>query len=1172
MNFHNLQTVAAYNARLLLRSWLFRIFFLLTFCCIILYQVIIQSNLFFPTNSGLISLSSFFPFMNAYLFTGLQVIPLIFLAGMFLTKERRLDSMDTIYYRPESNAEYVVGMAAGFVRVFVVMAVISLFLGFLLNLFASDAPLSIGIYFFYLLTLIIPALIFMLGFSFFIHSWVRNQALSILLLLIVVGAIFFYGGEIGQGIFDPFGHSLPNTFSGITGHPDLTGYLLQRLCWVFVGFGFLGFSICLFKRLSNRPVNRVRVMGIAVAFMIAGIVSGGIVYSFHAQKVSMRNVYTETYNKYNDVPKGTVVRHDISFEQQGNVMTGKSTLVIQNRTGEVLPEIVLYLNPALDVLSIEGDTRLPFERDRQVIRVQQELQPGQEVTLGVAYKGGIDERVCYLDVPDNVVFGPEDNAYLQCRYGKRFMYLDKDFTFLTPECLWYPTTLPPVNPASSYNISSDFTLYTLRVMNPGERTVVAQGDEEKTGDGLYFTNTLPLPGLSLCMGDYKKRVITVDSVRYELYLTEGQKDIFRGLEALPDSLAGLIREIREAVESRINNTYPYSSLKLIETPVTLTSFFRQEKGTSELIQPEMIFLPERGLGFWSDFKVRFGLEKKANVTFGGFEMSDLDRIRMGIRGSITYFLAEPTRMSYSRGQMFMRWFGPSALKNMSGEGSFTRNNLYYVGSMFYDYSLRFHSDDYPVINNLFMNILSARVRDYGTGVTEEEVQDYLSSHSLEEALYDRGIDPVVFHYIIKKKAKELVRRLALDNITEEEVVGFLRNYAADRRFQRIDFNQFDEDFAQVFHVRWRDILPSWYTNKRLPEFLIKDFKVQYVKSDEGDEMSENEIMLSSFGGGVFASYGGKQRASQVSLFIFNDSDVDGVITVESAVIKPRTPAKGDAVFLVGSQLDDSMLSRNYLIKAKSGKEIVTCFDEGTISLNTNLSSNIPMLLSGRVQQGMIDRKLSESARDIDYTYFLPAKNEIVVDNEDDGFRIMQSSPKKRLRDMFAKERKSKYRSAHSLSLMDGVEVLPGYMRGEESYGLAKRTHAFMMQGGGASMEWTTRIEREGEYDVYAYFPPKVHANRIDKDQMKRAMRGGSGVMVASSSMIDMNAAVKQHYRLENNGEKKEAVGEGGIQAGWVLLGRFRLTPGECKVILTDEGETDQVLLGDAIRWKYVEDK
>ena len=138
MNFYNLKVIATYNSKLLLRSWLFRVFFLLTFCWILLYQILFQANPFVSINNGLITLSSFFPYMNAYLFVGLQVIPLVFLVGMFLTKERKLDSMDMVYYRPESNVEYVLGMAAGFAWVFIMMAIVSLFFGFLLHFFASE--------------------------------------------------------------------------------------------------------------------------------------------------------------------------------------------------------------------------------------------------------------------------------------------------------------------------------------------------------------------------------------------------------------------------------------------------------------------------------------------------------------------------------------------------------------------------------------------------------------------------------------------------------------------------------------------------------------------------------------------------------------------------------------------------------------------------------------------------------------------------------------------------------------------------------------------------------------------------------------------------------------------------------------------------------------------------
>ena len=129
----------------------------------------------------------------------------------------------------------------------------------------------------------------------------------------------------------------------------------------------------------------------------------------------------------------------------------------------------------------------------QVIRVRQKLLPDEEIALTIEYQGGIDEQVCYLSVPDNVLFSQEDNTYLQCRYGKRYLFLDQDFTFLTPECLWYPMTTPPVNPAQPYEIFPDFTFYSLQVLNTEERRVIAQGNEEEIDNGVHFTNLLPLP-------------------------------------------------------------------------------------------------------------------------------------------------------------------------------------------------------------------------------------------------------------------------------------------------------------------------------------------------------------------------------------------------------------------------------------------------------------------------------------------------------------------------------------------------------------------------------------------------------------------------------------------------------------------------------------------------------
>ena len=338
---------------------MFRLFLLLLFLIVILYQVLAQTNIFYGVNSGLVTLSSYLPHENAYLFTVLQIVPLIFLAGSFLGKERKMDSMDTVYYRPESNADYVVGMMLGFTKTFMTMAGISLVIGMLLHIFASESPFNFWLYPFYWLTMIFPALVFALGFSFFIHAWVRHRGLSILILLVVFGVFLFQLGKVREGLFDPFGLSLPNAFSEVTGHPGMALYLMQRVCWLFVGMGFAGLAVLMFQRLPNRPVNRKRVMIVAVGCSVLGVLFGGVVYMARENVKNIRELYVETYNKYQKFPKGNVVSNTLEVEQKGNVLSGKSTLLVKNQGDQELSEIILYLNPALVVSAIKegGDWR-----------------------------------------------------------------------------------------------------------------------------------------------------------------------------------------------------------------------------------------------------------------------------------------------------------------------------------------------------------------------------------------------------------------------------------------------------------------------------------------------------------------------------------------------------------------------------------------------------------------------------------------------------------------------------------------------------------------------------------------------------------------------------------------------------------------------------------------------
>ncbi|MFR7879984.1 MAG: hypothetical protein ACLU4J_28255, partial [Butyricimonas paravirosa] len=166
------------------------------------------------------------------------------------------------------------------------------------------------------------------------------------------------------------------------------------------------------------------------------------------------------------------------------------------------------------------------------------------------------------------------------------------FTLLTPECLWYPSTFPPVNPEAPYNIRKNFSNYTLKVIHPNDRTILSQGTPSQSGDTTIFRNEEQLPGISLAIGDYEKKSIVVDSVQIELYNFKGHDFYSEVFPNISDTLAGFLQDVKSEYELRKGRKYPYQKFIMAETPISYTGYVRTWKGNSEQAQPEMVFLPE----------------------------------------------------------------------------------------------------------------------------------------------------------------------------------------------------------------------------------------------------------------------------------------------------------------------------------------------------------------------------------------------------------------------------------------------------------------------------------------------------------------------------------------------------------------------------------------------------
>ena len=1116
MALSNFNRIAHYNAKLLVRSWLFRFFLLLTFSSVLLIHFTKQSDM--GDSPGVITLASFIPYMNAYWFTILQTLSVLFLSGMFLNRESKLDSMDTIYYRPESNVEYIWGVCWGFARVFLSMAVVSLFLGVLVHLFASSAPFNGWLYLFYLVTLVFPALVFMLGFSFLIFSWVRNLALSIWILLGYVLITVLYLGEVQQGLFDPFGLILPNAFSGITGHPDLGGYLLQRGCWLLVGLGCIGFTVIRFKRLPNAPRKQRQQVWLTGGFFVAGAVLGIVAFSLHQQDVSRRAAYTETYNKYEKEPKMTLLSQDISYEQRGRRMVVASRLKMENRTPGDVPEVILYLNPALKVVSLcSGGEALPYHRDHQVIRVQKGLSAGQQCDIEVKYEGRIDEYICYLDVVDEAFWDMSYALSHACRYGKRYTYLTRDFTLLTPECLWYPVTVPPVNPASPYAIPKNFARYTLEVLSRPDRVAISQGEREEVGDRTVFRNRQSLHGLSLCIGEYEKRELTVDSTGFELYLFRGHGDILEGWEMVNDTLPTVISAMKSRVESNMGKRYPFDRFRMVETPVTLASYYRYSRGGSELVQPEMVCIPERGVGHWTDFA-----HMKKQMELRALQKSSTVLEEMAVEmPRLTAVFTNQYNLTKRRVFTVLSMVFPA---KKSPSDFYIGNNILALHPMFYNYTSSIQSDAYPmmdVILNLFL-------RDKNGGKIgkkstphirfERDAISYLNEHSLMEAFDDTSMQPVVFNDILELKVNDLSSLFSVKGLSPKTIVAFLTKYQAKYAFQQTDFTHFNEEFVQHYGLNWMDLLPGWYTVNSLPVYWTKGLTMHRVKRSSG------ESCLYTFS-------------------VYNDSDVDGVVSFSYTI--PNSTLEKDGDIRISGIEDGERVVYDYLIKARTGSKVSLLADMDIVfaMLNTDLSHNIPDRFSAR--WGDFAEDTLSVVQQIDKSYFMEP-DEIVVDNEDDGFQVDQPYSRSKLQHWFNRHQAStRYHDVFTLKTVGKGEWEP-YID-PNNYGLSGRSAMVKLSGkGNYSVKWNARIEREGVYEVFAY--------------------------IVTTPQSSQDKTMERYFTVYSKDGVQEVVTDIYMKGGWISLGKFYYTPGECKVSLSDKGKADQLIIGDAVKWVYLGDK
>lgn len=1130
---HNIRTVARYEARILRRSWFFRLFslgalFIFTFMNIGIFSPVGEEDW------QLVAFASSIPHLNLYLLNIGQAIVVIFLASDFLKRDKKVDTNEVLYTRSMSNLEYIIGKTTGILRLFLGLDIIILLIGLLMNIISKTMTIDLSSYLMFLLIFCIPTIIFSLGLSFMLMSLLRNQAITFLLLLGIAAMNMFWLNFRFGYLFDYMAFGLPVFKSEMIGFDNQSLILNQRLSWFFLGMFLILATVLLFRRLPQSKVHTTVSAVLMIIFLALTAVCVRNTWSIYKTDLNEKKAVIDTNRKFEESLFVTLSRASIDFEHTGDSFSASADLYFVNNNDQPVDTYLFSLNPGLRVGSVSSAGKeIKYTTTGHIIGIDppRPLAPGERDSITISWSGSVDESFCFPDNNDNVNSAPYRVAMLNV--NKRHAFVTPGYVLLTPELHWYPVPALNYYPSNPARLKADFSDYELRVKTGEGLIPVSQGNMKKEGYNFVITSDSPLTGLSLAIGNYRSDTLTVDSVKYITYYYPGHDYYKKDLSLLKDTLSFLVSGIMRDLETSYSARYPFSALKLVEVPVQFRSFPRMNTQTKAEVQPSMVLLPEKlSMIENAGFQKRFTRQKN-RMTRNNQVITDKElQVRV---------FNDFARNTFISGEVTRYLMGERISEPVR----------YLLGPSFYFFRNNFHSSEYPVINAVFESHLQKKISETDQfGSMSGDLKDndranlVLKNNSFRDVL---AMNPKgdTIRTVLTLKGDYLFNlfraKAGIDEFNE-----WFTSYLDSHRYRTVDVADLNGDMKEKFGFEFYPYLHDWFNSKDQPGFLFS-------------ELMAREIIT------------GNRVRFLVTFIASNPEPVTGIfnITFRTAGEGSRQMTGiyeggrgGYTIMMQGQGAEAGDIARIVTLGPGEAKRISIILDTEPreMIVNALFAKNIPGEITLPLDNILKTRNHNAFAEGEEILPSLPPvelSGEIIVDNEDQGFSNDNStvmSPLKRILGV-------KRRESDTYQPVNMYWAPPYWQAGVMSnyYGKYIRSSVSTRASRGEKkITWKTPLPGPSYYDVYCY---------IGKAADRMVVRSGAEAPPPpGDSPRGGNNYRDLHYLIyHDDGAEEISVDFEDAEPGWNLLGRYYISSDSARVDMTNLS-AGRVVIGDAVKW------
>ena len=1115
LGLYNIRIVSKYETKLLVRGWFFKVFaFLALFAAVIIGAIYILSQNQQPQMVN----RSVIPYLFMLVMNLGQAVVSVFLASEYLKRDKQLDTSEVFYTRPLSNAEYLIGKMWATLKVFFILDVLVALIALIMSLIKYGFALDYLSYIWYFLLLCVPTLVFIVGLSTTLMLILNNQAITMVILLAYIGVTLFYIDSLYYYLFDYIGFNLPMLKSVVTGFSGLPRLINHRMCYLLLGIGLILTDVSLFHRLANSRYSLLPWRIAAALFLAGGLYAG--YRHVHLYKVDER-YRADMVKLDNDyVHKGGAVAQscELTVTQMGDSLSVRADMTVSPR--ENTSQLVFTLNPGFNVNSISAPGHsMEFERLMHlvVLSFDKTLPEDQPVNIVMDYSGKADDRICYLDITSDKML-ENVKALSMLNVGKRYLFQDKDFTMLTPESYWYPRPGVAYSDQSPEWQMSYFTDFVVNVTpNPG-LTPISQGLCTANDDSTRFTfkPESSLPSVSLMIGDYSSKSITVDSTVYTVWELGRWDDQFEVFDSIRDTVSYIISSRRRNMEYQADMAYPFKRFQIVEVPAQFASYKRVWTSAYEQLQPEMALVHERGFDL-NSFQFR-NMKRmwsgRNNWNRRNNNMSEKEILVNILNNSISFMMQSGNMSGSSR----------------NGQWTMTQvDNPYFYRPLFYNFRYNVYSSDWPMANRM-VETMTATNQNNGNawmrrmnGLSEDEKALILMGrYGFDRIMSDPEWEDLADN-ALSLKTKDFFAPISVV-MGHEAMVDSISAKTREKEFENVSFDSILDWIQSYSGISLQDKIEAWNEQARLACYKIGTPQVTTVTTDTAD-------------------------IYQAEVTFENISDNPGYVNVEFVFYE--TENAGD---------EDKPTSMMVSVGPHETRRIVTHWFNypSFIRVNTMLSSNLPhdINLNSSDWNSYTGTDLTPEGvyavrGGVDNT--LPG--EIIVDNENTELFSL-SRP---LRTGYLSKWIDKSREKNNEFMYEGFSDWRTYSQwtlvtDQNLYGDYIRSAYLISPGDGSQYaRWKIPLEVAGVYDVYYYAATEMYENNNRNSRWNNNNNNGRRVT------NDYNFEIGQF-----NTSDHVSMNMWRAEDGWNLLGSFRFEADTVKVTLNNRSGI-RVIVADAVR-------